>query len=86
METLENSTAAEIAAIQATDYVQTGTKNAKFYDGSDNWVVDFEGVAKGFLYAIFPQFLPSKLTSAAPIEFRACSVLITRMRSRLTAS
>jgi len=48
-ETLENSTSAEIAAIQATDYVQIGTNNAKFYDGSDNWVVDFEGVAKGFL-------------------------------------
>jgi hypothetical protein len=48
-ETVENSTAAEIAAIQATDYLQTGTKNAKYYDGSDGWVVDFEGVAKGFL-------------------------------------
>jgi hypothetical protein len=48
-ETLDNSTATEIAAIQATDYVRTGTQNAKFYDGSDNWVVDFEGVAKGFL-------------------------------------
>jgi Argonaute siRNA chaperone (ARC) complex subunit Arb1 len=48
-ETLENSTTAEIAAIQATDFVQTGTKSAKFYDGSENWVVDFEGVAKGFL-------------------------------------
>jgi len=40
-ETLENATAAEIAAIQATDYVQTGTKSAKFYDGSEDWVVDF---------------------------------------------
>ncbi len=48
-EILENSTAAEIAAIQATDYVQTGSKNAKYYDGSDDWVVDFEGVARGFL-------------------------------------
>ena len=48
-ETLENSTAAEITVIQATDYVKTGTQNAKYYDGSDNWVVDFEGVAKGFL-------------------------------------
>ena len=48
-ETLENATAGEIAAIQATDYVQTGSKSIKFYDGSDDWVVDFEGVAKGFL-------------------------------------
>jgi hypothetical protein len=32
--------------------VGTGSKNAKYYDPSDseNWVVDFEGVAKGFLY------------------------------------
>jgi hypothetical protein len=48
-DTLDNSTTAEIAALQATDYVHTGTQNAKFYDGSENWVVDFEGVAKGFL-------------------------------------
>ena len=50
-DTLEKSTAAEIAAIQATDFVRNGTKNSKFYDPSDaeNWVVDFEGVAKGFL-------------------------------------
>lgn len=48
-ETLENSTAAEIAAIQASDYVHAGKKNTKYYDGSDGWVIDFEGVAKGFL-------------------------------------
>jgi hypothetical protein len=48
-ETLEKSTASEIVAIQATDYVKTGSQNAKYYDGSNNWVVDFEGVAKGFL-------------------------------------
>jgi hypothetical protein len=49
---LESATAGEIAAIQATDMVGTGSKNAKYYDPSDseNWVVDFEGVAKGFLY------------------------------------
>jgi len=45
--TIEESTADEIIAMQATDFI--GTDNAKFYDGSDNWVVDFEGVAKGFL-------------------------------------
>ncbi|KAE8442563.1 hypothetical protein EG329_003050 [Mollisiaceae sp. DMI_Dod_QoI] len=48
-ETIESSTAAEIAALQASDYIRTGSGNAKYYDGSDNWVVDFEGVAKGFL-------------------------------------
>lgn len=48
-ETLENSTAAEIAAYQATDFVRSS--NAKYYDPSDaeNWVVDWEGVARGFL-------------------------------------
>ncbi len=50
-ETLENSTAAEIAAIQASDFIRTGGMDAesKYYDGSDKWVVDFEGIAKGFL-------------------------------------
>jgi hypothetical protein len=49
-EILENSTAAEIAAIQATDYVRKGPSlNSRFYNGSNDWVVDFEGVAKGFL-------------------------------------
>ena len=47
--TIEDSTADEIRAIQATDYVSTGSK--KYFDplDSDGWVVDFEGVAKGFL-------------------------------------
>lgn len=50
-ETLDNATAEEIAAINATDYVRANKrdKNAKYYDGSEDWVVDFEGVAKGFL-------------------------------------
>lgn len=48
-ETLDNATAAEIAALQATDFVRPSGGNAKYYDGSDKWVVDFEGVAKGFL-------------------------------------
>ncbi|RAL64003.1 hypothetical protein DID88_003191 [Monilinia fructigena] len=53
-ETLENSTAAEIAAIQATDFVRSS--NAKYYDPSDseNWVVDWEGIVQGFLsYSAF---------------------------------
>jgi hypothetical protein len=48
-ETLENSTAAEIAAIRATDFIRTGS--SKYYDpeNDEDWVVDWEGVAKGFL-------------------------------------
>lgn len=48
-ETLENSTAREIAAIQASDFIRLGSK--KYYDPTeaDKWVVDWEGVAKGFL-------------------------------------
>ncbi len=53
-ETIESSTAAEIAALQASNYIRTGSGNAKYYDGSDNWVVDFEGVAKGFLQ-VYPR-------------------------------
>jgi hypothetical protein len=50
-ETIENSTADEIAAIQATDFVRTGSTNSKYYDPlkPEGWVVDFEGVVKGFL-------------------------------------
>lgn len=50
-ETLADATAAEIAAIQATDHIRSGVKNAKYYDPAspEHWVVDFEGVAKGFL-------------------------------------
>jgi hypothetical protein len=50
-ETLENSTAAEIADIQATDHIRSGGP-IKFYNAGNpvNWVIDFEGVAKGFLY------------------------------------
>jgi hypothetical protein len=49
--TLESATAEEIAAVQATDFIRAGSKNAKYYDPAeaDKWVVDFEGVAKGFL-------------------------------------
>lgn len=49
-ETLENSTAAEIADIQATDHIRSHGP-IKFYNAVDpvNWVVDFEGVVKGFL-------------------------------------
>ena len=50
-DTLEKATAAEIAAIQATDFIGSGSTNAKFYNPSDseNWVVDFTGIVKGFL-------------------------------------
>jgi hypothetical protein len=50
-ETLDTATADEIAAIQATDHIRAGAKNFKYYDpiSPDNWAVDFEGVAKGFL-------------------------------------
>jgi hypothetical protein len=48
--TLESSTAAEIATIQATDYIRSGGGSIKFYNAGDpNWVIDFEGVVKGFL-------------------------------------
>lgn len=48
-ETTENSTAEEIRAMTATDFVQSGNK--KYYDPEEpeHWVVDFEDVARGFL-------------------------------------
>lgn len=49
-DTLENSTAGEIAAITATDFVRS--TNAKFYDPDkpEGWTVSFEDVVKGFLW------------------------------------
>lgn len=50
-ETVENSTADEIAAITATDFIRAGTTNSRYFDPlkPEGWVVDFEGVVKGFL-------------------------------------
>jgi len=52
-ETLESSTASEIADIQATDHIRSNGP-IKFYNAGDpvHWVIDFEGVAKGFLYVL----------------------------------
>ncbi|RKF61818.1 putative argonaute sirna chaperone arc complex subunit arb1 [Erysiphe neolycopersici] len=55
---LENHTASEITAFQATDFIRTYPHNSKFYDGSDKWVVDFEGVAKGFFSHRLPSTFP----------------------------
>lgn len=51
-DTIENSTAEEIAAIRATDYIRSNTNSLRFYDpgNAKHWVVDFEGLVKGFLY------------------------------------
>jgi hypothetical protein len=50
-DTLDNSTAQDIVAIQATDFIRSGHNNSKYYDPEkpEDWVVDFEGIAKGFL-------------------------------------
>ncbi|KIN00370.1 hypothetical protein OIDMADRAFT_164780 [Oidiodendron maius Zn] len=60
-ETIENSTAQEIADIQATDFIRSGHGNERFFDPSnpENWVVDFEGIAKGFFSSTAPRRLPS---------------------------
>jgi hypothetical protein len=48
-DTIENHTAKEIEQIQATDHIRGGA--IKFYDpgNAEHWVVDWEGVVKGFL-------------------------------------
>lgn len=50
-DTIDNSTAKEIAEIQATDFIRSGHNSTKYYDpeNPEHWVVDFEGIAKGFL-------------------------------------
>lgn len=48
-ELLATGTKDEIARFAATDYI--GSNNIRFYDAANpkHWVVDFEGVVKGFL-------------------------------------
>lgn len=48
---LDAATAQDISMIQATDFIRSGEETSKYYDpsNSEHWVVDFEGVAKGFL-------------------------------------
>jgi hypothetical protein len=48
---IEGSTANEILEMQATDYIRDGAQNIRYYDPAnpEHWVVDFEGVVKGFL-------------------------------------
>lgn len=52
-DTLENCNAGEIIDIQATDHIRNGNGHVKFYDASNpvHWIIDFEGIVKGFLYA-----------------------------------
>jgi hypothetical protein len=47
---IEQSTAEGIREFTATDYIHSA-HTCKFYSVNDidNWLVDFEGVAKGFL-------------------------------------
>ncbi|KAK8091408.1 uncharacterized protein PG998_015223 [Apiospora kogelbergensis] len=45
------ATTDEIRQMTATEFIQSGVTSAKFYNPKDteDWVVDFEGVVKGFL-------------------------------------
>ncbi|TVY23681.1 Argonaute-binding protein [Lachnellula hyalina] len=73
-ETLETSTAEEIAAVQATDFVRSGVKNTKYYDPNEaeNWVVDFEGIAKGF----FSRIIPNRIGADTDEEINLASAVI----------
>jgi hypothetical protein len=47
----KTATAEEIRAMTARDVIHHGYAGSKFYDPDDteHWVVDFEGIVKGFL-------------------------------------
>jgi hypothetical protein len=83
-EALDNSTTDEIRAISAKDYVSFGNK--KYYDPneSEHWVVDFEGVASGFLFVptIISCFL--SLTVIALTGFHICFRWLIKPRSNCT--
>ncbi|TAQ85133.1 hypothetical protein B7494_g6555 [Chlorociboria aeruginascens] len=77
-ETVENSTAQEIAAIQAIDHIRTGQKNAKYYDPAhpEHWVVDFVAVVKGFL-------APKMIGAESVEEIERTSAVITNFLNYL---
>ncbi|RFU32090.1 hypothetical protein B7463_g4257, partial [Scytalidium lignicola] len=71
---VENSTTNEIIDVQATDHIREGAHNIKFYDPTDSehWVVDFEGVVKGFLSHTAPSFID--MTNETSIK-AVCAVI-----------
>ncbi|TVY39550.1 Argonaute-binding protein, partial [Lachnellula occidentalis] len=73
-ETLESATAEEIAAVQATDFVRSGVKNEKYYDPNEaeKWVVDFEGIAKGF----FSRIVPNRIGADTHEEIKLAAAVI----------
>ncbi|KAK8869063.1 Argonaute-binding protein 1 [Apiospora arundinis] len=64
VEAMREATTDEIRQMTATDFIQNGVTSAKFYNPNDKegWVVDFEGVVKGFL----SRFIPECLARADP--------------------
>lgn len=54
---IREATTDEIRQMTATDFVQSGASSAKFYhpQHAEGWVVDFEGVVKGFLSRFIPE-------------------------------
>ncbi|KAK8091294.1 argonaute siRNA chaperone complex subunit Arb1 [Apiospora phragmitis] len=64
MDAIRESTTEEIRQMTATETVQNSEVGPKFYNPqySEGWVVDFEGVVKGFL----SRFIPECLTRIDP--------------------
>ena len=50
--TIDGMNAQEIATMTATDYVGRDKSGAGMLGQKSEWVVDFEGVAKGYLYVL----------------------------------
>lgn len=73
-ETLEHCTAEEIATLQATDFIRSGATNSKYYDPAnpDDWVVDFEGISKGF----FSYRVPHQFGFENEAQIKLCSTVI----------
>lgn len=62
---MKEMTADEIAASKATDFIRPGAGNSKFYDPehAEHWVVDFVGIAMGFLYGHPASILFASMTN-----------------------
>ncbi|KAK7981370.1 argonaute siRNA chaperone complex subunit Arb1 [Apiospora saccharicola] len=61
---IREATTDEIRQMTATDFIQSGASGAKYYHPKDaeDWVVDFEGVVKGFL----SRYIPECMTQVDP--------------------
>ncbi|KAI9770529.1 MAG: hypothetical protein M1840_003119 [Geoglossum simile] len=69
---IDSMDAQEIATMTATDYVGKDKSSTGTLDQNSEWVVDFEGVAKGY----FSHKIPTSFDITNPKEIKLCTSMI----------